>query len=159
MRVLPCSTCYLRRSCERFDSIKFSFSCSWDGMKSLTAKMKCDWHDRLYSPGVRVSVHLHEYASSDREHHDYEHFDEGDFTGTISRISRKGRVVVWMDGDVGDRIANQIITVPFGRIMLINEPPVNVCLCGKPEGKKNHDSWSCDECDKLPDIEKKDGNP
>jgi len=141
----PCSVCILKKHCPRFDSIKWTFECCWNGLKSLKAEIKCDWFDRLYSPGARVSVHLHEYHNGYDE--DYEHYSAGDFKGTISRITAKRRVAVWLDSN--QCTANEIVTVPFGRITFINELPINVCKCGLPEGNKNKETWFCDECDKL----------
>ena len=145
----PCNSCLLRKQCPRFNSIRWTFGCQDLTLRSLIATMKCDWHENLYSPGIRVSVRLHEYQRGDGEYSDYEHYEEGDYAGTISRINSKGRVVVWMDEN--DNVAHTIITVQFGRITPINEPPINVCLCGRPEGEKNRNGWSCDECDNITD--------
>lgn len=147
MIIRPCSTCHLRKGCVRFDSIKCEVECAWIDLKRITAEFSCDWYDGLYSPGVRVSVHLHRYESGDPEYHDHEVLEEGDFTGTIIRRPKKRRVAVWMDDN--DGLARTIITVPLGRLTFIAERPVDVCpLCGRPEGKKNRNTFVCDECDK-----------
>jgi hypothetical protein len=108
-------------------------------LKSLTAVIKCDWFDRLYSPGARVSVLLHEYC----------HNEEGDFTGTIINLPDENRnIAVWMDEN--DNVVRTTIKVPVSRLTFISEPPVRTCpVCGCPEGKKNHGGWACDECEKV----------
>ncbi len=150
MIVRPCSSCLLRKGCERFSFIAWEFACHRDvDLKSLTAEIKCDWFDRLYSPGARVSVFLHEYQFGDPEYGDYRHVKEGDFPGTISRgPDKKRRITVWMDED--DDVERKIIKVPLSRLTFISDrPPIEVCVCGCPEGEQNDPSWSCDECYKT----------
>ena len=150
MIIRPCSTCYLRKRCVRRAYIECEFTCHRDvALKSLTAVIKCDWFDRLYSPGARVSVLLHEYCHGDPQYNDYVHTEEGDFTGTIINLPDKKRnIAVWMDEN--DNVVRTTIKVPVSRLTFISEPPVRTCpVCGCPEGKKNHDGWACDECEKV----------
>jgi hypothetical protein len=145
MIIRPCSTCFLKKVCSRYASIESTFQCNWNGLKSLIANMKCDWHDSLYSGGVRVSARVHRYESGDYQSGDYVSRGEMDVTGTITRVTRKGKVAVWVDDDC--ETENPIITLPKSRIKFIPEKPVGACeLCGCPDGKHNRSSFSC-ECD------------
>ena len=71
------------------------------------AKISCDWFDRLYSPGVRVMVELHEYYRGDNE--TPEIYKEGDYPGTIIRGPRNGKIAVWMDDN--DDVACRIVKI------------------------------------------------
>ena len=150
MIIRPCSTCHLRKGCVRHDYITCEFSCHRDvDLKSLIAKIKCDWFDRLYSPGTRVSVELHRYESGSSDYNDHSVIEEGDFSGTIIRAPKKRKVAVWMDEN--DDVIHKIVNVPIGRLTFISEFPVNTCPdCGCPDGKKNHNEWFCEKCGGKP---------
>jgi len=134
MILQPCNKCWLKK-CEHKDRVRSHLK----GSGVMSARIKCADYFRPYPPGTRVEADFIIYEPSG-----YEDMApiETTIAGTVMKTKDR-KVYVWLDEELEH---GYIVKLWPDRLTLLKEEPVNVCVCGKPEGKENSKDFWCDKC-------------